>query len=39
MFNMKRMVKEIKSLSIKDYLDEIKPYLKDVVNNLKKPKT
>ena len=33
------MVKEIKSLSIKDYLDEIKPYLKDVVNNLKKPKT
>ena len=32
--NMKVMVIEIK-LSIKEYLDKIKPYLKDIINNFK----
>ena len=27
------------TLSIKEYLDEIKPYLKDIINNLKKSDT
>ena len=31
---MKVMVIEIK-LSIKEYLDKIKPYLKDIINNFK----
>ena len=28
-----------KTISIKEYLDEIKPYLKDIINNLKKSDT
>ena len=28
-----------KTPSIKEYLDEIKPYLKDIINNIRKPGT
>ena len=30
------MVLEIKNLSVKEYLNKIIPYLKDIINNLKK---
>ena len=30
---------ENQTLSIKKYIEEIKPYLKDIINNLKKPAT
>ena len=34
--NMKEMVVEIKHLVIKEHLNKIRPYLKDITNNLKK---
>ena len=33
--NMKKMAMK-KTLTVKECLDEIKPYLKDIINNLKK---
>ena len=33
---MKVMVIKIKALSVKKYFNEIKPSLKDIINNLKK---
>ena len=34
--NTKVTVLEIKKLSVKEYLNKIIPYLKDIINNLKK---
>ena len=34
--NTKVTVLEIKNLSVKEYLNKIIPYLKDIINNLKK---
>ena len=34
--NTKVTVLEIKDLSVKEYLNKIIPYLKDIINNLKK---
>ena len=28
-----------KTLSVEEYLNKIRPYLKDIINNLKKPET
>ena len=36
---MKVMVKKNKALSMKEYLNKIRPYLKDITNDLKKSDT
>ena len=33
--NKKAMELEIKTLSVEEYLNKIRPYLKDIINNLK----
>ena len=33
---MKATVIEIKKISVEEYLNKIRPYLKDIMNNLKK---
>ena len=36
---MKITVIEIKTISVEEYLNKIRPYLKDIINNLKKSDT
>ena len=39
LLNTKVTVTEIKKLLVEEYLNKIRPYLKEITNNLKKPDT